>query len=166
MVPLVAGGLTGIGKTLVNFKQKKELEKNLNTSFDQALSGKDDYSRGLREKKDMARAAFETLVHFAPDVATQPSAAKSFMHKMVVIGGPEVGLTTSDIKDLADIQRNVTQSKGEHPFTSGFSSASRMMGLSNLTSDTMKGTSQPLIDQSQEFARAHLAEGGPGFISA
>ena len=166
MVPLVAGGLTGIGKTLIDYKQKKKVEKDLEASFNHAIGGRDEYSRGLRENKDKARSAFESLVHFAPDVATQPGAAKAFMHKMVTIGGPEVGLTTGDIKDLADIQKNIAAGRADHPFVSGFSSASKMTGLSNITAETMKGTSQPFIDQSKEMATAHLSEGGPGFITA
>ena len=166
MVPLVAGGLTGIGNTLINYKKKKKMEKDLETSFNHAIGGRDEYSRGLRENKDKARSAFESLVHFAPDVATQPGAAKAFMHKMVTIGGPEVGLTTGDIKDLADIQKNIVAGKPDHPFVSGFSSASKMTGLPNITAETMKGTSQPFIDQSKEMAAAHLSEGGPGFITA
>jgi len=166
LVPLVAGGLTGVGKTLIDYKQKKKMEKDLETSFNHAIGGRDEYSRGLRENKNKARNAFESLVHFAPDVAIQLGAAKAFMHKMVTIGGPEVGLTTGDIKDLADIQKNIAAGRADHPFVSGFSSASKMTGLSNITAETMKGTSQRFIDQSKEMATAHLSEGGPGFITA
>lgn len=162
-VPVIAGGLTGIGKTLVAYKQKKELERNLRESFDYAMGGKDDASRTLRENKDQAKASFESLVHFAPDVASQKGAAKAFMYKMINVGGPEVGMTSGDIKDLTSIQQNMINAKGDHPFVSGFAAAGKLTGLGQITSKTISDTAAPFAQQSSDMASAHLS--GPGQVT-
>ena len=163
-VPLIAGGLSGITRTVMDYKRKKDLDKSLKASYDYAMGGKDDASRELRDNRSKAESAFESLVHFAPDVATQKGAAKAFLYKMISVGGPDVGITSGDIKDLTDIQKNLTNSKGDHPFVAGFGAAGKLTGLSNITSSTISETTKPFTQQSAEMAEAHLS--GPGFVNS
>lgn len=163
-VPLIAGGLSGVARTVMDYKKKNDLDKSLKASYEHAMGGKDDASRELRENRDKSQSAFESLVHFAPDVATQKGAAKAFLYKMISVGGPDVGITSGDIKDLTDIQKNLTNSKGDHPFVAGFSAAGKLTGLSNITSSTISDTAKPFTQQSAEMAEAHLQ--GSGFVNS
>lgn len=124
----IAGGL-GLGLVRHGVAQidKKELEKKLKKSFEEALRMGPSDQDPLHQDIGKARQAFQTLVHFAPHVACDPSAARAFMNKLVSY---DQGILTSDVKDLTEIERNLHQAKGDStPFMSGFSSGSEAFGL-------------------------------------
>lgn len=99
---LLMGGI-GAGFGYISDKIKgKNLQVNLQKSFADAVSRSD----LLKEKSDEARDAFKTLTHFAPHVALEPKAARSFMEKLVAYGDVGGHVDVSDIKSLSDINKN------------------------------------------------------------
>ena len=102
----IAGGLTG-GYALSRHMKDRNMAVKLDNSFNKAIQMSPDSP--LTENKDKARQAFGTLAHFAPHVAAEPHAAKAYMMKMVEYDrGPQVG----DIKDLAEIEKNLGSIRG------------------------------------------------------
>lgn len=129
LAPLALAGGVGSGafKHYMASRDKKKLEQDLKNSFDTAMRMSDPHHEKLHANPERAREAFETLVHFAPGVAMQPSAARNFMSKIVDYG---LGIPPEDVKALSDIQKNISQSKPDSTaFLSGFSSGTEALGL-------------------------------------
>ena len=145
------GVLTGLGAGTVNAVShamgEAKLRENLKKSYDEALRRSDPNREPLHANKDKARQAFETLVHFAPHVAVEPSAARAFMNAIV---SSDQGTHISHVKDLADVERNLRATQGSNPFLEGLRSGAEAVGLGGAMSGAMKDVMRPVIGQTQE----------------
>ena len=109
----------------------------------------------LRDRPHDARKAFETLVHFSPNIAAEPRAAQSFMNKMLAY--EQIGVEPSDIKDLVEIERNYRQSNSKpSPFFSAFSSTGKMLGLDKSINQGMSAATKPYADAAEQATRQEL----------
>lgn len=117
-----AQALLGVGAGAVSFAQGKfneaKMKKKLNSSFQAALNQSDPAKEPLMANKDKARIAFETMAHFAPQAAADPSAARAFMNSMVSL---DVGVSTGTVKELTEIAKNLSTANTRSPgFQKGF----------------------------------------------
>lgn len=114
------GLLSGLGAGAVaryhDKKDRKKLEEALESSFSQAMRLSDPNKEQLHANKDKARKAFNTLVHFAPHVAVEPQAARTFMNNIVAM---DLGPQSGTLKELADIEEKMQKSRAHSPFYSG-----------------------------------------------
>jgi len=122
------------------------MKRKLSASFEAAMGSKDEVGTTLRSEKAQAREAFDTLSHFAPGVASQPTAAKSFMSKMISIGGAGAHLTTDEVKSLAHTQDFINKGKLS-PFSEGFGYGVGSIGLQGAMSKGLTGASDAMSEQ-------------------
>lgn len=113
-VPTLYGVGRGVVDHLSEMRNKTVREKRLTESFQEALQSPEGES--LRNQPEKARQAFQTLAHFSPNVAMQPTAARSFMKKLVDYKGD---VHSGDLRDLTDIEKNMRGS-GPSTFLKGF----------------------------------------------
>lgn len=113
---LTIGLGAGVVNTVRGAMDKKNLEANLKKSFDEAMKQSDPNREPLHANKEKARQAFQTLVHFAPHMAVEPSAARAFMNSMV---SHDLGVGSGSVKELSEIERNLKGTKGSNPFFEG-----------------------------------------------
>ena len=132
------GGVSVVAHKLQQNKLKEELEK----SFRKAVALSDPDKEPLHKEKEKARQAFEALAHFAPHVALQPQAARSFMSKIV---NYDMSMNISDIKDLSEIQKNLQDKNKVDPFIWGAGAATKMTATPNIIQDSMRGASEAWI---------------------
>jgi len=159
-IPLLAGVGAGAVKSYVASRDSKALAGKLRDSYERALRDSDSETsdeKKLREDPARAYQAFQTLAHFAPHVAMQPTAARSFMKRMVGYSEAGVGIDVDGLKGLSEIERNISQTnRGESPFFSGFHTGADLFGLSNTLSGTLKDTLSPLGQQSKGMVAKDL----------
>jgi len=137
------GATAGVGMGTVNYVNSKlnarNLREELQKSFNEAMKRSHPTDEPLHANKDKARQAFETLVHFAPNVARDPSAARGFMNSMIRYN---LGTDPGVVKELSEIERNIASIKPMNPFVEGFSSGAKMMDIgksvSKVTGDVAK----------------------------
>jgi len=160
-IPLLAGVGAGAVKEYAASRDAKDLSRKLQNSFETALRMADPENDALHRDKAKAYQAFQTLAHFAPHVAIEPSAARGFMNKLVSYDS--LGIGTGDVKDLAEIERNLSQtSSGDSPFFSGFQGASELLGLGDAVRQTMKDTTDPLREKNRAAVARDLGVDLPG----
>jgi hypothetical protein len=145
------GILSGIGTGIVNSishkMDKDKLEERLRDSFNEVMKQSDPNREPLHANKDKAQKAFQTLVHFAPHVALDPSSARTFMNNVVSLDmGPQIGT----IKELADIEHKMHSASGSSPFFSGFRAGSEAVGMQSAISKATYDTLQPLVGKNKE----------------
>jgi hypothetical protein len=152
-LPLLAGVGAGAVKSYVASRDSKALAERLRDSYQRALRDSDSETsdeKKLREDPARALQAFETLAHFAPHVAMQPTAARSFMKRMIGYSEAGVGIDVDQVKGLSEIERNMAQTNvQENPFFSGFTGGAEMFGLTNALSGSIKDTLSPLVQKNQ-----------------
>jgi hypothetical protein len=134
-IPLVVGAAAGAANVALRKHDQKSLEKNLEAAFSKAMSLSDKDKEPLHANKEKARQAFSALAHFAPHVALEPQAARAFMTKIVAY---DQGMNISDIKDLAEIQNNISKNQKDGPFRSGFLAAGAGLGTSKIVQRSME----------------------------
>lgn len=103
---IMAGGLSA-GYLAHKHIENKNMAEKLDQSYHKAMQMSPDSVLTNDPKK--ARQAFQTLAHFAPHVAAEPNAAKAYMTKLVSY---DQGPGTGDIKDLAEIEKNLGSIRG------------------------------------------------------
>lgn len=136
-IPLLIGAGAGAVNKILSSVDKKNLERKLDESFRRAVAISDPEKEALHANRDQARQAFNALAHFAPHVALEPQAARAFMSKIVSY---DQGMNISDIKDLSEIQRNLTDKKPSN-FISGFQGTGNQIGeAARDAMDTLTGT--------------------------
>lgn len=152
-IPILAGVGAGAVKAYAASRDNKALAGKLRESYERALRDSDaETSDEKKLSEDPAKAyqAFQTLAHFAPHVAMQPTAARSFMKRMIGYSEAGIGVDIDGIKGLTDIEKNISlTNKGESPFFSGFHDGSALLGLSNILGGTLKDTLAPFSEQSR-----------------
>lgn len=130
----IVGGLVNKGSSML---AQKDLKAGLEESFMKAMSLSDRDREPLHANKQKARDAFSTLVRFAPNVALDPQAARSFMNKIVSYDS----LDMSTVKELSEINKNLSQTQGPTPFATGFAVTSKMVGAPSILSQGITGMS-------------------------
>jgi hypothetical protein len=149
---LLMGAGAGAAQSLAATIKNRKLSNQIKDSFNKAMEmdKKDPDGGHLSQDKAKALQAFKTLTHFAPQVAAEPMAAKTFMKKMVQMND----LQSSDVKDLTDIRRNIMQSTEGSPFMHGFASGVDVGGLRGMLTTPIKDDKSPMQAVGLELAGA------------
>ena len=156
MAGLSAAGGVGVGavRHLLAERDKKDLNRKLTASFEEAMrlssSEKHKSNELIHAYPEKARQAFQTLVHFAPHVAMEPNAARSFMNKLVKydeVGGVQV----DDVKNLSEIERNIRSGASGSPFFQGLAEGSKAFGLTKALEGSLGSLSKPLHSEMEQL---------------
>jgi len=143
-----ASAILGVGAGALHMVKSKlsqeKLKKDLMASFSQAVRQSDPHDEPLYNNKDKARQAFETLAHFSPNTAVNPSAARWFMNHMV---SQDLGTSIGSVKELSEIERNIKGSKGPSAFAEGFKSMTDLTGISKTVSQINTGAGKALTER-------------------
>lgn len=121
---------SGATKKVMDSVDRKNLDKKQREAFQKAVEKADPESSLIHANKDKAYEKFKTLAHFAPNMASEPSALQSFMEKsleMETESNPNVD--PQSVKELTDIEKNIRAVKGGSPFVEGFSSGLKDVGF-------------------------------------
>lgn len=110
----------GASKMISDKLDRKKLEEGLEKSFQRAMDTSDPDKEHLKSNPEKARQAFQAMAHFAPHVAVQPDAARAFMSKIVAY---DQGINVGDIRDLSEIEKNLSSSGPSKSFLQGFAQA-------------------------------------------
>lgn len=119
-IPLVSGAVSGGASWAWAKAKERDLKKSLEDSFNVAVRQAPETHRDIF-KQDMSktRQAFDALAHFAPSVAMQPHAARTFMKKMLDYY-EQGGMNVTDVKELTEIEKNIANYRKPKPFAAGF----------------------------------------------
>jgi hypothetical protein len=131
-IPLAVGTVGGAINWGASKLKEKKLQGELDRTFKEVLKGSSDTALSLRANPDGARNAYNTLVHFAPSVALNATAARGFVSKLMEY---QDRVDVSDLKTLTDVQKNMSQIRSvgllpSNPFTRGFSGTADTLGMS------------------------------------
>jgi hypothetical protein len=121
--------------------KQKDLKEQLNQSFTKALGASDPDKEPLLQNKEKARQAFSTLAHFAPHVALDHQAARSFMNKIVSY---DQGVDAGVIKELSEITKNLSNSNQPSPFVSGFATGANVSALPKIVGGGVEDISRDI----------------------
>ena len=143
------GALVGLGAGTINqaadvYKKKKKA-KALQASFYEAMKRSDPAVEPLHANKDKALQAFQTLTHFAPNVAADPEAARAFMLSLISMN---VGAQVSAIKDLSEIEKNLKNNRGSNPFLEGLRAGTESVGMQGALGKTTGAMLDPFVRHS------------------
>ena len=142
LVPLSIAGIMGAGNWAAGKFKQKDIKKQLDNSFNTALKMSDPNEELLHSNKDKARQAFQTLAHFAPQVALEPQAARGFMNKIVAY---DQGMDINDLKSLTDIQKNLTQTASGSDFAVGMGTGLKFTKGDAVVGDILKGETRDVF---------------------
>ena len=132
------GGVHVVADAIKNRKMQDQLQK----SFTDAMKQSDPNREPLHANKEKAQRAFQTLVHFSPHVASDPSAARAFMNSIV---SQDLGAQIGSVKELSEIERNLKQVKSPHPFIEGLREGATLTGMGKAIGGTSKDLMGPII---------------------
>lgn len=150
---LLLGMGVGAVNTLRKGMEKRELEKELSSSFQEAMKQSDPSREPLHANKDKAFQAFQALAHFSPVVATQPSAARAFMNSMV---SHDLGVPIGAVKEISDIEKNLRGAKGSHPFLEGFGSSLETTGAGASFRSAVEGSLKSVAEHDMDSIAGSL----------
>lgn len=142
---LTAAGV-GTAHMIGSSIKKKKLEEQLQKSYADAMRQSDPNREPLHANKEKAQRAFQTLVHFSPQVATDPSAARAFMNSIV---SQDLGTHIGTVKELSEIERNLGQVKVPHPFVEGLREGAQLTGMGKAIGGTTKELFSPIVAQGE-----------------
>lgn len=145
----------GVAKSVSDSRDRKKLEAQLEKSFQKAMESSDGDKEPLKSNPDKARQAFQAMAHFAPHVAVQPDAARAFMSKIVAY---DQGINVGDVRDLSEIEKNISSSSPSKPFLQGFSSTARSIGLGSAVTSATKSLADPYVDDYKATAEQAIAK--------
>ena len=139
-------GLTALGRAGLDYYKGKSRESEMRSRLDESFKEVVRTGRGteIAEDKDKAMDAFKTLAHFAPQVASEPRAAKVFVRKMLSF---DQAPTTEDLKQLTDIQKNMTA--GRSSMLDSIQESISQSGFDRAMSDTWKTVMSPYAEKAQ-----------------
>lgn len=135
-IPAAGGAGLGAFKHHQYKKNQEELQGRLENTFNKIMKEKGDNGDLFRSRPQEAREAFEVMSHFAPLIAVQPTAAKSYV-RTLIDGGLMHGATPEVIKTMTEVQKNIAHSQVA-PFEEGFVAGAKGMGLSSALSEATK----------------------------
>ena len=153
--------LLSVGAGAINagldWRSRQNREKALIQSYQAVLDPNHPDTELLRSEPERAREAFKTLVHFAPSVALEPSSARSFMNKIVAYqaGSHRGGVQSTDLKELAEIEKNMRAGGGGSAFFKGFTASLPVAGFP----DAIKGGFKPLTDPLSHQLSTEVSKG-------
>jgi hypothetical protein len=150
---LLLGMGVGTVNTVRKGMEKRELEKQLTSSFQEAMRQSDPSREPLHANKDKAMQAFQALAHFSPVVATQPSAARAFMNSMV---SHDLGVPIGAVKEISDIEKNLRGAKGSHPFIEGFTSSLETTGAGSTFRSAVEGSLKSVSEHNMDAIAGSL----------
>jgi hypothetical protein len=134
---------------MAHFKQKNREEK-LRNSFLEAMKRSDPGKEPLHANKDKAMQAFQTLTHFAPNVAADPEAARAFMLNLISM---DQGVQVGAIKDLSEIEKNLKATKSKQPFLEGLQVGTEFAGMPSALGKATGELMSPIMEHgSKEIA--------------
>lgn len=151
-IPLLAGVGQGLAAEYAASRDSRRMAERLRNSYNEALrlSDKEDLNRrsgaSLKDHPADSLRIFQALAHFAPHVAAQPDAAKSFMARIIENGQ---AVDTAEVKQLTDIEKNLASAGSRSPFFEGFSKGVSNLGLGEGIRSTLKDTTGPLRERTQ-----------------
>lgn len=154
-IPLVYSAIGGGVKAVNEYRDKKKMESDLETSFQEAVDRSDPDKEPLRANPDKARRAFQALAHFSPRSAAQPEAARAFMSKIVAY---DQGINASDVKDLTEIERNIISVTPENAFISGFKNVAGGVGVTGLIQKGIGEQAGPLLSEMNTTSKYNFSE--------
>lgn len=149
------GAVVGLGAGAVNqgvasIKEQKRKER-LRNSFLEAMKRSDPGKEPLHANREKALQAFQTLTHFAPNVAADPEAARAFMLSLISM---DQGVQVGAIKDLSEIEKNLKTTKGTNPFFEGFGAGAEAVGAQKAIGAATSGLLNPFVEHgSSEIKR-------------
>jgi hypothetical protein len=88
----------------------------------------------IGENRVKAEQAFSTLENFAPHIAADPHTARAFVTKVVSYSPDKdspLGIQTTDLKDLTEIEKTISSSGGKGGFLDNLSTILSMGGVSS-----------------------------------
>jgi len=138
-IPAAGGLALGAYKHVLHNKAQKQLKENIEDSFHKVMKDKSTPGETFRANPAAAREAFDVLAHFSPNIAVQPTAAKSFMAALIDARG--YGATPEIVKTLTDVQRNI-KSSSHNPFEEGFGAGAKHLGIGSAFSGLTKEVGQ------------------------
>jgi hypothetical protein len=129
---LVAGAVGGGISALKSTIDAHDMKNKLDASFKSAVKLSDPDKEPLHSDMERAREAFKVLAHFAPHVALQPQAARTFMNNMISFSGTagtrDFPVQVPQLKDLTEIEKNIGHSS-KPGFMEGFTGTLDATGL-------------------------------------
>lgn len=156
-VPLLLATGTGIANSILSARNSRNQAAQLMNSYNLAMDPHHPGTSALNADPNKAREAFESLVHFAPHVAMQPTAARTFMNKIVEMDVTGRGsLQTPDLKELTDIERNLQGVPQVNAFFQGFVPALDTVGFKDSVTRSMNAFQDPMIHQMSMDAAKQL----------
>jgi hypothetical protein len=151
------GALIGLGSGAINsgaaYLSKKKKGNKIRKSYEEAMRRSDPTIEPLHANKEKSLRAFQTLAHFSPNTAMDPEAARAFMLNLVSM---DQGAQTSVIKDLANIERDLKQSRPANPFLTGLSAGMSHGGMSSALGKVPSELLSPFVEQSTENIRSTM----------
>lgn len=153
---LLMSTAAGVGNVIRDKMDQRDFAKQLENSFNMAVKESDPERERLQSDPAAARKAFETLVHFAPNVAAQPQAARSFMSR--ILEYQDQGVQVEDVKNLVEIERNFRSATSKpSPFFSAFSQTGKMLGLDKTVARATETATKPYSDAYQHAVSEELS---------
>jgi len=152
-------GVIGVGAGAIavaaDARSKQNREKRLIQSFATAMDPNHPGTEVLRANPEQAREAFKALAHFSPNTALEPTAARTFMNKIVAGDPHRMGAVhPSEIVDLTTIEKNLRNPAGGSPFFKALSSSLQMTGIG----DVMRNGMTPYFDPLNSQLAAQIAK--------
>lgn len=156
-IPLLLAAGAGVANSIVAARDNRNQRQNLQNSFNIAMDPNHPGTASLNGAPERAREAFESLVHFAPHVALQPVAARTFMNKLIQLDPSANGaLQTPDLKELTEIERNLRDIPGGNAFVQGFVPALGLTGFQDSLSRSLSVFQEPMIHSMEaDVAKRH-----------
>lgn len=119
-VPLVTGAIAGLANMAMDKAREDKLQERMEQSFHEAINKAPEIHKDIfMQDMSRTREAFEALSHFAPHVALQPHAARTFIKKMLDYYD-QGGMNVTDVKELTEIEKNISSSSKPRGFGRGF----------------------------------------------
>lgn len=131
-IPVVSGLVSGAASYVWDQAKKKDLQRSLNDSFNNAVKGAPETHKDIfMQDMGKTRQTFDALTHFAPQVALQPHAARTFMKKMLDYY-EQGGMNVTDIKDLTEIEKNMSNAKKPSSFGRGYEAGAKFLSSGSM----------------------------------
>jgi hypothetical protein len=144
--PLLIGVGSGVTNEIAARFGKKDMEEKLDEAFKKVMELSSPDKEPLHQDKTKARELFNALAHFAPNVALEPHAAKTFVLQSMAADQ----MPMANVKELSEIHRNLSSTAKPSAFMEAFQGAGVYTGspkvfseaTNNTTDDFLRGTTQ------------------------
>jgi len=156
-IPLVAGAVSGLATMGLDKLKDRDMKDRLDHSFNLAIRQAPEIHREVfLQDREKTRQAFDALAHFAPHVALQPHAARTFMKKMIDYYD-QGGMNVTDVKELTEIEKNIAGTQKARGFSRGFEGGAKFVTTGPVSKGIDYATSELM---SPGDTLAEMASGG------